>query len=61
MLLTENIGPVRRLTMNRPDKLNSLNHDLTVAIDEAVAEAAEDDSVSVIILAAAGRAFCAGY
>lgn len=61
VLLTENIGPVRRLTMNRPDKLNSLNHELIVAIEEAVEEAAGDDSVRVIILAAAGRAFCAGY
>jgi enoyl-CoA hydratase len=61
VLLTEDIGPVRRLTMNRPDKLNSLNHDLMVAIQDAFKDAAEDDSVSVVILAAAGRAFCAGY
>lgn len=61
VLLTENIGPIRRLTMNRPDKLNSLNHDLLVALKEAFRKAGDDDSVSVIILAAAGRAFCAGY
>ncbi len=61
VLLVENIGPVRRLTMNRPDKLNSLNHELLMALEEAFGEAGSDDSVSVIILAAAGRAFCAGY
>jgi len=61
VLLAENIGPIRRLTMNRPDKLNALDHDLIVALTDAFKEAGEDESVSVIILAAAGRAFCAGY
>lgn len=61
VLLIENIGPIRRLTMNRPDKLNSLNAELLNAISKAFEDADEDDSVSVIILAAAGRAFCAGY
>ncbi|MGE5225449.1 MAG: enoyl-CoA hydratase-related protein [Planctomycetaceae bacterium] len=61
VLLTEDIGPIRRLTMNRPDKLNALNGELLDAIVAAFREAGEDDSVSVIILAAAGRAFCAGY
>jgi len=35
VLLTENIGPIRRLTMNRPDKLNSLNAELLDAISSA--------------------------
>ncbi len=61
VLLIENIGPIRRLTLNRPDKLNSLNHELVVGLEEALEEAGNDDGVSVIILAAAGRAFCAGY
>lgn len=61
VLLTEDIGPIRRLTMNRPDKLNALNAELLDAVAEAFEQAATDDSVSVVILAAAGRAFCAGY
>ena len=61
VLLTEDIGPVRRLTMNRPNSLNALNHDLIEALSRALAEAADDDSVSVLILRGAGRAFCAGY
>ncbi len=61
VLLSEDIGPVRRLTMNRPDKLNSLNGALVRALSEAFAAADEDDSVRVVILKAAGRAFCAGY
>ena len=61
VLLSEDIGPVRRLTMNRPDKLNALNSELTGALSTAFEAAAKDDSVSVVILRGAGRAFCAGY
>lgn len=61
VLLTEDIGPVRRLTMNRPKSLNALNGALIEALSGALAEAAEDDAVSVLILRGAGRAFCAGY
>jgi enoyl-CoA hydratase len=61
VLLVEDIGPVRRLTMNRPDSLNALNGELLDALSEAVREAGRDDSVSVVIVAGAGRAFCAGY
>ena len=61
VLLVEDIGPVRRLTMNRPDALNALNGDLLDALSHAVREAGRDDSVSVVIVAGAGRAFCAGY
>jgi enoyl-CoA hydratase/carnithine racemase len=61
VLLTEDVGPVRRLTMNRPGALNALNHDLLEALVRAIDEAGRDEGVSVVVLAAAGRAFCAGY
>ena len=61
ILLTEDRGPVRRLTMNRPDALNALNAELTEAISVAIRAAGADDAVSVVILRGAGRAFCAGY
>jgi enoyl-CoA hydratase len=61
VLLVEDLGPVRRLTMNRPKTLNALNGELTSAIDAAIGEAGGDDAVSVVILRAAGRAFSAGY
>jgi enoyl-CoA hydratase len=61
VLLVEDLGPVRRLTMNRQEALNALNHDLTEAISAAIGEAGADDGISVVILRAAGRAFCAGY
>ncbi len=61
VLLTDDVGPVRRLTMNRPGALNALNGELLDAMSEAVHDAGRDDSVSVVIVRGAGRAFCAGY
>ena len=61
VLLIEDIGHVRRLTMNRPKALNALNHDLTDAMSDALREAEADERVRVIVLRGAGRAFCAGY
>ena len=61
VLLVEDIGHVRRLTMNRPKALNALNRDLTDAMSDALREAEADEHVRVIVLRGAGRAFCAGY
>jgi enoyl-CoA hydratase len=61
VLLIEDIGSVRRLTMNRPKALNALNGGLMSALMQALEQAAEDDAVRVLILRGAGRAFCAGY
>ncbi len=61
VVLVEDLGPVRRLTMNRPQSLNALNHDLTEGLSAAIADAGENDGVSVVILRGAGRAFCSGY
>lgn len=60
VLLTENRGAVRVLTMHRPEKLNALNIDLVHALTAALHAIQADDTVSVVILAGAGRAFCAG-
>ena len=61
VLLVDDIGPVRRLTMNRPEALNALSGALIDALSGALDTAADDDSVRVLILRGAGRAFCAGY
>jgi enoyl-CoA hydratase len=61
VLLVEDIGPVRRLTMNRPKALNALSGELIDALSRALDAAAADDAVRVLILRGAGRAFCAGY
>jgi enoyl-CoA hydratase/carnithine racemase len=61
VLLSEDLGRVRRLTMNRPMALNAVDTGLIEALSAALAGAARDDGVSVIVLRGAGRAFCAGY
>ena len=52
---------VARITLNRPEKRNALNHQLLDDIDAAFAEAERDRNVHVVVLAANGPAFCAGY
>lgn len=60
VLLQEDRGPIRILTMNRPSKLNALNHDLVQALTDALLGAHGDDTCSVVILCGNGRAFSAG-
>jgi enoyl-CoA hydratase len=61
VLLVDDVGPVRRLTMNRPKALNALSGELIEALSGAFHEASEDPGVRAIILRGSGRAFCAGY
>jgi enoyl-CoA hydratase len=60
VLLVETRGAVRILTMNRPDKLNALNNELTTTLLDALEAAEKDESVRALVLTGAGRAFCAG-
>jgi enoyl-CoA hydratase/carnithine racemase len=60
MLLTEDRGAVRLLTMNRPQKRNALNTELTRALLEALGAADAEESVGCVVLTGAGPAFCAG-
>ena len=53
VLLIENRGAVRLLTMNRPAKLNALNADLVHALTEELLAAQDDNAVSAIVLAGA--------
>jgi enoyl-CoA hydratase len=50
-----------RLTLNRPAKLNAISRVLREALTAAIEDAAADPDVRVIVIAGAGRAFCAGY
>jgi enoyl-CoA hydratase len=60
-VLVEDVGRVRRLTLNRPKALNALNAHLIEGLSTALADAAADGGVSALVLRGAGRAFCAGY
>ena len=60
ILLYEKNNKVARITLNRPDKLNSFNDELTFALQDALDSASKDQEVKAIILTGAGRGFCAG-
>ena len=60
-VLYERDGRIGRITLNRPDVLNAIDDDLPRELEACVARANGDDTVHVIVLAGAGRAFCAGY
>lgn len=60
-VLFERDGRIGRVTLNRPERLNAIDDDLPRDLRDAVTEADRDDRVHVIVLAGAGRAFCAGY
>lgn len=60
ILLTEKKGNVGIITLNRPDKLNSFNDELTFQLQDALKEMEKDKEVRAIILTGAGRGFCAG-
>jgi 2-(1,2-epoxy-1,2-dihydrophenyl)acetyl-CoA isomerase len=51
---------VATLTLNRPERLNALSTPITSGLLEALPRLARDDSVGVVVLTGAGRAFCAG-
>lgn len=60
VLLTEDRGAVRVLTMNRQEKRNALNAELTQGLLDALRQADVDDAVGAIVLTGAGQGFCAG-
>jgi len=54
-------GGVATLTLNRPERYNPLSEAMLDALAAALRAASADDGVRVIVLAARGRAFCAGH
>jgi 2-(1,2-epoxy-1,2-dihydrophenyl)acetyl-CoA isomerase len=51
---------VLRLTLNRPDKLNSLNEEMHLALRAGFERALNESAVRCVLLTGAGRGFCAG-
>jgi enoyl-CoA hydratase/carnithine racemase len=52
---------VAKLTLNRPDKANTLSEAMMDALEERLHETNSNDDVRVIIIAANGKIFCAGH
>lgn len=59
-VLAELDAGVLRLTLNRPEKLNSFNEEMHLALRAQFARAHEDDAIRAVLLTGAGRGFCAG-
>lgn len=59
-ILVDTDGPVRTITINRPDKRNAVDRPTADALRKAFQDFEDDDSVSVAVLAGAGGNFCAG-
>jgi enoyl-CoA hydratase/carnithine racemase len=51
---------VRKIALNRPERLNAINPELLAALRLALAEGNDDPATRVMILHGRGRAFCAG-
>lgn len=51
---------IARLTLHRPDKLNSFTEDMHAELRDALDSAHSDKAVRVLVLTGAGRGFCAG-
>jgi enoyl-CoA hydratase len=60
-IIYEQSGRIAHITLNRPDALNAIDEALPSALEAAVIRANANESIRVIILSGAGRAFCAGY
>src|SRR6476469_6862028 len=61
-VLYETRGPAVWITLNRPEKLNAINHDVLEGLNSAFDRAIADDEVKVVVVTGAGeRAFSAGY
>ena len=61
LVLYETRGPSAWITLNRPEKLNSMTYALVDQLEAALDRAEADDEVRIVVLRGAGRAFCAGY
>lgn len=59
-LIYEKEDGVGIITLNRPERLNAINYQLAVDLDQVMDEMAEDEEVKAVILTGAGRGFCAG-
>ena len=60
LLVDEPAPHVRRLTLNRPDKLNTMTAELCEALHAALRATAANRACRAIVVTGAGRGFCAG-
>ena len=59
-LLYEKDGPIATITLNRPERMNTISGPMLAELSQRLLEANDDRDVRAIILTGSGRAFCAG-
>ncbi|MDP3062328.1 MAG: enoyl-CoA hydratase/isomerase family protein [Chloroflexota bacterium] len=59
-ILLEKHGPIGRITLNRPDRLNALIPQVGVEFLDAMGNLEADENIRVVVVTGAGRSFCAG-
>ena len=60
-ILYEKDGPVARIVMNTPEKANVQTAQQVWDVEDALADAARDEAIKVLVLKGNGRGFCAGH
>jgi enoyl-CoA hydratase/carnithine racemase len=61
LLVERDARGVARLTMNRPASFNSLSEEMLGALQSALDQLADDDTLRAVVIAANGKAFCPGH
>ena len=61
ILLRDEQAGVVTLTLNRPSQFNALSEEMLSALQEALDELRQDEAVRCVVIAASGKAFCAGH
>ncbi|MEE1656980.1 enoyl-CoA hydratase [Microvirga sp. CF3062] len=61
ILLREEQGGVVTLTLNRPAQFNALSEEMLEALQAALDDLKQDEAVRCVVIAASGKAFCAGH
>ncbi|MBW3661806.1 MAG: crotonase/enoyl-CoA hydratase family protein [Actinobacteria bacterium] len=60
-ILYEVDGAIATVTLNRPERLNTIVPPMPEEFRDAIVRATRDDDVKVVVVRGAGRSFCAGY
>ena len=61
ILERKDTGAIARLTLNHPEKLNALSDAMLTALSDEFEALSTDDTIRVVIIDGAGKAFCAGH
>ena len=59
--VVEKNGAIAKIWFNRPEEGNKINHEMFLALDQAVNEAIRDPEVRVVVFGGKGDHFCSGF